>query len=232
MKRKTKQLELHFRTWGGKRRGAGRKPTSKRPGISHSIRPALAARFPVHVTMKVRREVGRIRTKRCIETLRRCFVAGCSRDGFRLVHWSVQDNHLHLIVEATNAERLARGIQGIGVRIARGLNRVLNRRGRLFADRYHARILRTPREIRAAIVYVLQNGRRHLLQRGIRLLDRVDTYSSAAWFDGWRGVDRRVLRAARAGPDPVASARTWLLARGWRRWGLVGGQELPAGSRS
>jgi hypothetical protein len=94
-----------------------------------------------------------------------------------------QGNHIHLICEADSAEALARGIQGWSVRVARGLNRVLGRRGPVFADRYHAEIITTPSQTRATLCYVLHNGRRH----GERLDSRLrgaDAYSSAWWFDG------------------------------------------------
>jgi len=141
---------------------------------------------------------------------------GRERFGFRLNQFSLQSNHVHLIVEADDALALSRGMKGIAVRVARTVNRVWKRRGSVFSDRFHARALRTPREVRAALAYVLHNARHH----GLRLLG-VDPYSSGPWFDGWRqGI---VL-----GDDgPGARARTWLLRQGWRRHGLIGIQERP-----
>ena len=129
-------------------------------------RPALAARHPVHVTTRVCGEAARFRTKACFAVVARCIGMGCVREGFRLVHFSVQSNHLHLIVEASDSVALARGIQGLCVRIARAVNRVLGRRGKVFADRYHARALRSPTEVANAIDYVLGNTMIHAARRG------------------------------------------------------------------
>jgi hypothetical protein len=133
-----------------------------------------------------------------------------------LNQFSLQSNHVHLIVEADDGRALSRGMKGLAVRIARTLNRLWKQRGSVFSDRFHARPLRTPREVRAALSYLLHNARRH----GLRLLG-VDPYSSGPWFDGWR--QGLVL----ATDGPAARARTWLLREGWRRHGLIGIEEWP-----
>jgi hypothetical protein len=142
---------------------------------------------------------------------------------FETAAGSVQDHHLHLIVEAADAVALSRGIQGLAVRIARAVNRALGRRGRVFTDRYFSRILKTPREVRNGLAYVLNNTRRHASQRGERLAwNWIDDRSSGRYFDGWS--------EARPLPDdecPVAAPHTWLLTKGWRRHGLVRVNEIP-----
>ena len=120
-------------------------------------------------------------------------------------------------------EALARGMQGLEVRLARRLNRFFGRRGTFFAERYHSRILKTPREVRNALRYVLLNYRQHEARRGEALTgDWIDPFSSAYWFDGWR--DPIQLREPRqrdllAVPCPTAPASVWLMTTGWRRWG-------------
>ena len=151
---------FRFRLRGGKRAGAGRKPNGPRAGVRHAPRESLAARFPVHVTWRMHERVWNRRSRRCFTRLRAAFYSA-SRNGFRLVHFSVQGNHLHLLVEAQHARALSRGMCGLGVRVARGLNRVMQRRGKVLADRYHAHILRTPAEARHARAYLLQNARKH-----------------------------------------------------------------------
>jgi REP element-mobilizing transposase RayT len=150
------------------------------------------------------------------------FRAGRDRFGFRLTEHSLQSNHIHLIAEADDRSALSRGMQGLLVRIARALNRLWKRRGSVFADRFHVRALRTPREVRAALVYVLQNARRH----GLRLLG-IDPYSSGPWFEGWkqRGGGARGHSAVRE--PPGVRAKTWLLLEGWRRHGPIGIEECP-----
>jgi REP element-mobilizing transposase RayT len=138
------------------------------------------------------------------------------KQAFRVVHFSIQSNHLHLIVEASDTGSLSRGMQGLTVRMARAVNRALNGKGSVFADRYHAHELRTPRETRAALLYVLQNWAKH--GRG----GAYDPLSSAIWFDGWC----RPLVAEATSPI-VATPRTWLVTMGWRRHGLLRPGERP-----
>ena len=125
-------------------------------------------------------------------------------------------HHIHLLCEATDRAALSRGMQGLCVRIARGLNRMWRRAGSLFENRYHARDLKCPREVRAALNYLFHNARHH----GIRLAHAFDPCTSARWFDGWSAGAHKDGRLASAS-SPLARARTWLLAIGWRRWGLI-----------
>jgi len=139
------------------------------------------------------------------------------------VHYSIQRDYLHVIVEASSAAALGRGMRSLGARLARAVNRTRSRRGPVLRDRYHVRVLRTPREVRNAIAYVLLNARTHAARRGRPQprSARIDPASSGRWFDGWKG---RVPEA----PDlpAVASARTWLVRAGWRRAGLVSFTEV------
>jgi hypothetical protein len=155
--------------------------------------------------------------------IERTFRAGGERFGFRLAHYSLQSNHIHLIAEAADGRALARGMKGLLVRLARALNRLWARTGSVFSDRYHARQLKTPREVRTALAYVLHNGRHH----GLRILG-FDPYSSGPWFDGWI---RRPIRGGRVpvvpSGFPGAKARSWLLRLGWRLHGLIGLEERP-----
>lgn len=182
-----RQLELRPRTWGGRREGAGRPSLGRVPRV---VRPPVASRFPVHVTLKLDESLPNLRTQQLFRVIELCLRQGKEREGFRLVHYSVQGHHLHLIVEAQSAQDLGAGIKGLSVRIARRLNATLGRTGRVFVDRYFARVLKTPRETRAALAYVLLNARRHASQRGQKLARSwVDPCSSG-------GVLRRVARPA------------------------------------
>ena len=155
-----RQRAFAFRTWGGKRAGAGRRAAAESAGLRHVKRERLARRFPVHVTWRMQEGVSKLRTGPCFKKLRSAFFRG-SRQDFRVVHYSVQGNHVHLLVEAHGTEALSRGMCGLGVRVARGLNRVLSRSGKVLAERYHAHILRTPTEARRARFYLLNNARKH-----------------------------------------------------------------------
>jgi REP element-mobilizing transposase RayT len=172
--------------------------------------------LPLHVTLKMRPEVWNLRSRRCFSILEKAFLASLAHaPRSRVAQFSIQGDHIHMLVEAGDRLVLGRMMQAMSIRMARGLNRVMNqRRGPVFADRYHARCLRTPTETRAALVYVLQNARKHLAQHGHVLSPRWtdDQYSSAPWFTGWREPGQ----SPPARPPPVTPAATWLLDRGWR----------------
>ena len=203
-------------TWGGRRAGAGRRPRSGRPSMPHDERPDHVARHPVQVTLRAAPDVRCLRTRRIFPAVQSA-IARSSTDRFRVVHFSVQQDHLHLIIEGDERVVLQNGIRGLAIRIALAVNRLMGRRGNLFADRYHARALKTPREMRASLVYVLLNFRKHL-----RAPPAVDPCSSGAWFDGWTTPPPRP-----AEPSAVRPARTWLAqsagveGEGWSTSGKV-----------
>lgn len=216
---------------GGWRPGAGR--PRGRTRVAHATRDRFAPRFPIHVTLRAREGLGSLRRGKALKLLRRAIVAAQRTETFRIIHFNLLSNHVHLVVEAASAAALGRGVQGFAVRLARGWNRVLERKGKLFAERYHARVLRTPREVRHVLAYVVLNGRRHAAEGGVRLSkDWIDPYSSAAWFDGWRRpvrADEPWMKELLREPCPTAPAQVWLLTTGWRRWGLLAFDEVPGG---
>jgi REP element-mobilizing transposase RayT len=226
MRHRVEQLELDRVRHGGRRPGAGRKP-GPNPRIRHRSRGTLAARFPCHVTLRVRDDVPSLRTVRVVREIERTFAAACDRQEFRLVHYSLQANHAHLVVEAEHERALGRGMKALGARLARAVNRVFHRSGPVLTDRYHVRVLRTPREVRNAVAYVLLNARRHAAKAGRRISRAfaVDPASSGRWFDEWT---RKVSAAPRwPARTPVAAPRTWLLTVGWRSRGLLDPDEIP-----
>ncbi len=213
------QVAFSFRTWGGRRRGAGRKPSGTKAGVSHLRRPELSPRHPVHVTMKLRSGLPSLRYEPLARVVFAAFGAARARLGVRLVHFSIQSNHVHLIVEVEGQRALSRAMQGLATRLARRLNRRLGRRGSVFADRYHSRALRTPLEVRRALVYVLRNEQHH---RGRRSQLCIDPLSTAAYFDGFTA---RAI--APPHESPVAVPNTWLLRVGWRVHGLLSTSDVP-----
>jgi REP element-mobilizing transposase RayT len=167
-----------------------------------------------------------------VRGFRRSLAEACERGEFRVVHYSLQRDHAHLLVEANGKAALARGMKSVAARLARAANRIFGRRGGVLDGRYHARILRTPREVRRALGYVLLNARRHFAKRlgSAPAAARLDPASSARWFDGWRWMPAAGASGVeRDGPCEVARARTWLLRMGWRRWGLLDPAEAPRG---
>jgi REP element-mobilizing transposase RayT len=170
------------------------------------------------VTLRVRSGLPSLRNDRVFAAIRAA-LAAASRRSFRLLQFSVQSDHVHAMVEADGPTAFVRGVQGMTTRVAKAVNRALARHGAVWGDRYHARLLPTPREVRHALVYVLNNFRKHV--RGARGLDPC---SSARWFAGWTHV---VDDAARA--SPVAMPRTWLARIGWLRHGRIRIDETPVG---
>jgi REP element-mobilizing transposase RayT len=129
-------------------------------------RPQFARTLPVHVTMRMARHVYNLRSRRAFAVVGAAIAKAAERLGMRIVHFSVQGNHLHLIVEATTTDALSTAMQGFSIRVARGLNAMMGRRGRVLADRFHAHVLRTPSETRRAVAYVRENFRRHMREIG------------------------------------------------------------------
>ncbi|HEY2410542.1 MAG TPA: transposase [Polyangiaceae bacterium] len=192
----------------------------------------------MHVTLRVRKDAEGLRQKRTFRAIRAALAAGRERFGFRVVQYSVQGNHIHLIAEANDRVALTRGLQGLTIRVALAVNKTRARKGRVFCDRYHARTLKTPLEVRHALLYVLRNDRHHLAQRTKQSLPpwSFDPCSSAGEFDGWR--DSELLRLARQSRRPnrdgalrsTAEPRSFLLRVGWRRHGLLGLEAAPGAS--
>jgi REP element-mobilizing transposase RayT len=207
MARRHSQLDLKLPTWGGARANVGRKPNGEKAGVSHLRRPQLSPCHPVHTTLRMAKGCWNLRSRRALLALQGAFEGGRDRFGFRLVHYSIQGNHLHLIVEAEGKESLARGMKGLEVRVARALNRMMVRRGSVFSDRYHAHVLRTPREVAHAIRYVLGNYAHHARRRGDLVRGEfTDPFSSVGY-----------LAADLPEEAPVATPATWLLRVGWLR---------------
>jgi REP element-mobilizing transposase RayT len=193
-----KQLSLALKTWGGKRKGAGRPPSGTRAGVSHLRRPELASRHPVHVTLRLLEGIGYLRAAIRVRAIEQVLAEAKDRLGMRIVHYSIQGAHLHLIVEADDNDALARGMQGLTIRLARRLNAVDGRNGKVFADRYHAHVLRTRAEAANALRYVARTYVHHAREN--LPISFVDPCSSARWL-----LERPAEDA------PVVSPRTWLL---------------------
>lgn len=227
--RSRRPRQLGFRDYrmrsgrGGPRKGAGRKPAA-RSRVHHIGREPFSRLRAAHVTVRVREGIPSLRRKAFVEEIRKSFHQACERGDFRLVHYSVQEDHLHLLVEAENSDALGRGMKSISARIARAANRVFERAGTVLEGRYHVHLLATVAEAWNALRYVLSNVRKHSQKRfGSRPLPLLDWASSGRWFAGWA----RNAPAARHRPREVALPRSWLLREGWKRRGLLDPVAVP-----
>ncbi|HWU88864.1 MAG TPA: transposase [Kofleriaceae bacterium] len=231
------QGELVFRTHGGRRAGAGRKAAGPRASERHGVRSVHDRRHPAHVTIRIVRDVGNLRRRDTYLALHAATAITARREDFRIVHLSIQRDHLHLIVEADHRAALSAGMQGFAISAARRINRAISARtdqrriGQVVADRFHARPLTSPRAVRNALAYVLGNWRRH--GEDLAHFARrwgVDPFSSGAVFTGWKELESSpVLWPLPDSYDPllVVRPRTWLL-RNWDRFHpLISVREVP-----
>jgi REP element-mobilizing transposase RayT len=209
---------------GGKRPGAGRPKNGERASERHKKRPALVARYPVHGILRVEQDVGSLRRAHAYHAIRAALDVVKARDDFRVVEISLQRKHIHLIVEAANEVALARGMQSLQISAARKVNAAVSKHrgrkriGRVFVDRYHARILKTPTDVRNVLNYVMNNWRHHGEDKWFDSVNwDVDWFSSAPRFTGWR--EPAPTMSSRYHPLGTCAAETWLLRIGWTRGG-------------
>jgi REP element-mobilizing transposase RayT len=244
-----------------RRKKPGRKPVrltnGKRARAPHITRPELTGRDPIHVVLRVHGDLGNLRKRHMYKALREATITVAKRElnyvddgAFRIVHISIQHNHVHLLVEADNKRALSRGMQSFQISAAKHLNRAVSvksvkrgaakyreamsnrRRGSVFPDRYHQEIIKTPKQARHTLAYVLNNWRKHKEDRhDFARTWNVDPYSTGALFDGWKEREDAVtlwpLRETYL-PLVVYLPKTWLLREGWRRHGLVRFDEVPS----
>src|SRR5262245_36908693 len=203
-----------------KRRGRKKSPNS---GVPHLTREEITPHVPAHITKNLMEGLPPLRQDvravihQVLREMREQWDAG-PEHWFHVVHFAILDKHIHLIVEGSDRATLSNGLNSLFARMAKALNKLWGRSGTVSADRFHEHLLRTPREVRNAIRYVFANARKH----GIFLRkDRPDPFSSGMWFDGWKSY---VYDGWMGLEGPVAKARSWLLSKGWRRYGLL---DLP-----
>src|ERR1044071_1675872 len=232
------QLTL-WKPRGGKRRGAGRPPKGKRSSEPHKERPFLNARYPVHITLRVVREVGNLRRRCVYQAIREATLTTALRENFRIVQLSIQRTHVHLLVEAKDKAALAAGMQGFQISAAKHLNAAISkgksgprRRGVVFLDRYHAEIITSPRQARNALSYIANNWRKHQEDLRAPMSEwTIDWFSSAVMFTGWAEYgDAPFLWRGPPTCDPlvVYQPRTWLLREGWKKAGPISCRDIPS----
>ena len=208
---------------GGARPGAGRPKSGKKVGSPHRTRPGLFFKHPVHVSLRTLQSVPRLRQRRVYDAVRRTLIRYVEAAGFRVVHLSIQHNHLHFLCEAANSRALSTGMQSLAINLARGINAACRRTGKVFAFRYHSTQIKTDRYARNVIAYVLNNWRRHREDKRTTNA-ALDPYSSALSFAGWT---RAFAKPKAYDPLPVSAPRTGLLRDGWTVYGKLVPTECP-----
>jgi REP element-mobilizing transposase RayT len=223
------ELDLRRRTWGGARKGAGRKKTGRRADAPHRARPEISKRHPIHVVIRTRDDVPRLRRGPIFRAIDRALRLTLGLHGFRVVHTSIQHNHLHFLIEADSKAALTHGMRSLSVCAAHAINAVCGRSGKV-TYRYHATPITNPRQARNALAYVLNNWRHHKehLRTPAAGRSRLDPYSTAIHFRGWKEEPTMSMGEGYV-PLPSAAPQTWLLRIGWQRAGMISAYEVPGG---
>ena len=199
----------------------------------------------MHITVKARKGLPSFRSQRIhnmmLEVLRnQIYVLRKYAGAFKVAHFSIQTNHIHIMIEADDTKTLRSGVSGLVIAFARQLAKLLGRKKcKVWAERFHSRELHAPRDVRNVLSYIFQSFKHHETTHGSGMRSRPHRYSSARWFDGWY---QQVLipipideSAYMRGPPPwvpttAGEPRTWLLGTGRKeRHGKLNMMDRPGG---
>ncbi len=207
----------------------GRPPLEHRKTIKRCGRPRFARTTVHHVTLRTVDTLPNLRCRHGLEVLERALEGARDRSrvsaSFRVLHFSLEGNHLHLIVEAEDHTSLSRGIQGLTIRLARGWNKAFGRRGRVFSDRYHARPVTSPTQMRNTLRYVLLNHVSHSIRdwqaNPGQLRRRLRFFEPDRWSSGHPAKSGVWVIDGSPPPagSPLSAPKTWLAREGWLRAG-------------
>ncbi len=238
----SKKLDKHHQLRGARkgerRKNVGRPKKGLRASERHKRRLALRPSWPAHVILRAHPDLGSLRTDDVFHAIREALITVAKLEAtFHVVQFSVQRTHIHLMVEASDRLALAKGMQTFGISAAKHINALIvdaegkRRRGSVFPDRYHVRILKSPTQVRNCLRYVLNNWRHHGEDRGARSRTwKLDPFSSATTFEGWKEREERGGRFVQP-PTYIApwvwAPSSWLLSVGWRKLGLISAFDVP-----
>ena len=212
------------------------RPLEKGAGQRHGSRPKLNPRFPLHVNTRICAGLETLRTNEAVDLICGAIRETQEKYGMRLIAYSIQSTHLHFIVEVDGSElqaslagvhvndiltreelakrALAKSMKSLLGKVAKRLNKLWRREGKVFDERYHAVVIKSPLQMKRTLEYVLNNG----FQHGSTNL-RIDPYSSGRYFDGW---EEAIELPNEPREDwPVVPPRTWLAREGWKRHGPI-----------
>lgn len=189
--------------------------------MSHHTREILSSRHPVLITLRTKPELGSLRRPRVHAVIRGALIECCDGGAFRICHYALQKHGILLLIEARDRQALSRGMQGVNVRMAKALNRLWQRNGSVFSDRYETDVIKTGQRGREVLCHLLNHAR----LGGRMPAGELDPFSSAIYFDGWKNLPAPAPRPP--GGAPVARPRTSLLKTEWRKHGLIDVNEVP-----
>ncbi len=141
------------------RKGAGR-PALHDPGIRHTNRPHIKKPASLHLTIKVKKKKAEIKNKSVLKILKRA-ILNARKQGLRVIHFSLEYDHVHLLIEADNNLILGKGMQAFGVTLSKAINRLKKLKGGVYKHRYHFRQISSTRELKIVMNYIFTNGLKH-----------------------------------------------------------------------
>jgi REP element-mobilizing transposase RayT len=207
--------QLAFKTHGGRRKGAGR--PNKTRTVNHMTRARVDFRKPLHITMRLQEGVPNIRNKTLLKQFKKS-ANQAAKFELHVIHFSLLRNHLHMIVEAKDNEALALGMRSLAGRFGKQIRRHAGGKGRVFQGRYHLKTIKSARQMRRTLEYVLLNYAKHT-----KLPEHLDPFSSAYGFKHWKDLlglrFNPVIAVQTRNPfeTGLAPPRSWLAREGWRR---------------
>lgn len=210
-KRTAKQIEMKgLSGWGGNRANAGRKNLSKT--VNHMKRERFELKTPLQITLKLKPGLPNLRTKKMLEAFQKALVLAKARE-LRVIHYSLESNHAHLVVECMDNVSLGRAMKSFGSSFGKSVRRIAGGTGSVFVGRYHLRVLRDPTQTRNSLAYVLLNRFKH---EHAHVDD--NPFSSGRYFDGWKKLIGRGAAAKNLElPEYLSTPRSWLAREGWQK---------------
>lgn len=138
---------------------AGR-PAKNDAGIRHTKRPDLTRPSSLHLTVKIEKSKANLKNKNVLAILKKA-IFNARRQGLKVIHYSLEYDHIHLIIEADNNRTLGKGMQAFGVTLAKAINRMRKVKGQVYKHRYHFRQITSSRQLKNVMTYIFNNGVKH-----------------------------------------------------------------------
>ena len=140
-------------------KGAGR-PAKHDRGIRHIARDEFNRLTVLHLTVKIDRAKAGLKNKQTLKLLWHA-IKKARLKGLKIIHYTLEFDHIHLLVEADNKAIVGTGMQSFGISLSKGINKIKGLSGQVFKTRYHFRKLKTPTEVKNVIHYILGNSIKH-----------------------------------------------------------------------
>ncbi|MGZ3787001.1 MAG: transposase [Bacteriovorax sp.] len=135
-------------------------------GIRHTSRPFLKKPSSLHLTVKIKKNKAEMKNKSVFSLLKRA-ILNARRQGLKVIHYSLEYDHVHLLIEAENNHILGKGMQAFGGTFSKAINRMRKLKGGVYKHRYHFRKISSARELKNVMNYIFTNGLKHKTAKNI-----------------------------------------------------------------